>query len=795
MEESYTVLVVEDDVFTSILLTNVIKNDGYNVFPVTTFEQAQKVFTENKIDLAFMDVMLPDGNGYDLCDFVRKDRMSDIPIIMMTALNDSESIDHAFDVGATDFVSKPVVLETIPYKIKYSIKAYESMKGLEKSEAVNRSIIESMPDILIFLDGNGRIVSFTKNLREMMNIYEFSSISLENVLGKNEADIVRSKLPLCKTGLVDPYIAEVYIGGHKKYIEIRLSPAGIKSYICILRDFTEKTERENSLLLYKSIFKFSEEAIVVTDLDHRITVCNESTTKMTGYSTEELIGKKSSLFKIFSANIQDYKKIWSSLLALGHWAGEVAAQHKTGRILPLWLTVDTIYDINGDRTNYVGIVQDISVLKEKEKKLQEAAFTDFLTGMPNRASIINAFTEIAESQTNGLKIGLLYFDIDDFKIVNDSLGHDLGDKIIIELGNRIKNLIGDLGITGRLGGDEFVVLLPDIESKEKLADVAEQIWLELSKPIINSLIDINITASIGIAVYPDDGEDPLSLLKNADLAMYNSKKDKSANYSFFSKKLEVDLNKNVFVNKLAEDNISSDKFYLFMQPIMDASGTPVAFESLTRLNNGGQIMPPSEFIPFIESNNLINKLTIRIFERVAEYEKKLTDRGITMPISVNLPPRFLNHAGYTEILMDFLYKNRDLAGLINIELTENAFIQSAEDIIKTIELIRNLGPQIYLDDFGTGYSSISYLQYIPLDVIKIDKAFVQNVNKESKKYNLCKIIINMAKIFNLKVIAEGVEEKQDISVLDSLGCDLYQGYFFKRPTPAEECIKWALERL
>lgn len=547
---------------------------------------------------------------------------------------------------------------------------------------------------------------------------------------------------------------------------------------------------EESLKLAAMVYDNSSEGILVTDANNRIIAINPAFTRLTGYEINDIAGKDPSFFKSGKHGDLFYEAMWAEINQTGHWQGEVWDLHKDGTEHAKYLTINTIYNDDGSVYRRVALFMDISEKKETEEVIWRQANFDALTQLPNRSMFHHKLMlEIEQAKRNNSIFALLFIDLDLFKEINDTLGHHVGDLLLVEAAQRILACVRKSDMVARLGGDEFTVILTDQRQDDGIGRVAEKILTSLAAPYKLKDEVVYITGSIGITIYPQDAGDPEGLLKNADQAMYVAKNMGRNQISYFTQALQESAQTRLrMINDLREA-IAKQQFVVHYQPIVDLSNGEIhKAEALVRWHHPKKgLIPPNEFILLAEETGLISNIGDWVFRESAREVKHLRERYHPhFQISVNKSPIQFRDSGQTLVAWFDYLKELQLPGeSIAIEITEGLLLNAVSDVTDKLRLFRESGVQIAIDDFGTGYSSLSYLKRFDIDYLKIDQSFVRDIEFDPNDLALTRAIILMAHALNLKVIAEGVETATQLALLRKEGCDFAQGYFFSRPLTAE----------
>ncbi|MEG3638230.1 sensor domain-containing protein [Magnetococcus sp. PR-3] len=557
-----------------------------------------------------------------------------------------------------------------------------------------------------------------------------------------------------------------------------------------IQDITERKITEDNLLLAKRVIESASEAIVITNAEGLITDINPAYEAITGYSREEVMGQSPAITQSGRHDEGFYKQMWQALKQAGSWEGEIWDRRKNGEIFPKWLTINAMRNAYGHVSHYVGIFLDITTQKATEEKLERLAFYDPLTKLPNRALFRDRLEhELEISARDQDQTGLFFIDLDRFKLVNDTLGHDAGDLLLQSVSERIRETLRRSDTVARLGGDEFTVILPRIHQPAEAAKIAQNIIESLKQPFQLKSQEVFIGSSIGIALYPEDGEDFETLTKNADTAMYQAKEAGRGQYIFFTQDMNRHNHQRMNMERDLRYALTEQQFQLHYQPKLSLSqGQMVGMEALIRWQHPEQgLIGPDQFIPLAEETGLILPMGIWILQTACQQTQQWRTEGHpSLRVAVNLSARQFQDPNLVANIEQALHSSGLQADGLELEITESIAMQDAEQTIETVQQLRHLGLHISIDDFGTGYSSLSYLKRFPLNALKIDRSFIQDVTTSVEDASIVTSIISMAQAMKLDVVAEGVEQDAQLAFLRDLQCGEVQGFLFSRPLDRQQ---------
>ncbi|WP_319585377.1 EAL domain-containing protein [uncultured Desulfobulbus sp.] len=562
----------------------------------------------------------------------------------------------------------------------------------------------------------------------------------------------------------------------------------------ILTEITDRIQAEQQLIIYRKAVENALEGIVITDPSATILTVNRAFSEITGYSPEEVIGQNSRVLQSGRHDRAFYSQLWSSLLQTGRWTGEIWNRRKSGEIYPEILSISAIRDQENTLTHYVAVFHDITEMKQQEERIVHQAYHDALTGLPNRRLAHDRIeVSIAHVKRGGTKLAVLFLDLDNFKNVNDTLGHEWGDKLLLQVANRLVAMVREEDTVARLGGDEFLILVAAVASEEMVIDLTKRLLRCFAAPFNVDGNDLFITASIGVAFYPDDGHDPGILTKHADIAMYQAKARGKNNSCLFTS----DLSERISYLRQLENNlrqaVMNREFTVFYQPKMDPyAKTIIGAEALVRWQKeDGSIVSPADFIPLAEETGLIIPLGELVLEQACQVLNTLNRLGHTdLSISVNLSPLQFVQVNLVDRILAILAKHAVPPSQLELEITESAMMTNLEKTVATLNQLVQAGISISIDDFGTGYSSLSYLKKFPIRTLKIDRSFIRDLPHDLSDSQLVETIILMAHNLAISVVAEGVETEEQLEWLKRCGCEQIQGYFYSKPLPRDDFLAY-----
>jgi diguanylate cyclase (GGDEF)-like protein/PAS domain S-box-containing protein len=559
----------------------------------------------------------------------------------------------------------------------------------------------------------------------------------------------------------------------------------VTHFVAVIEDISEHKRIEQRLQLAAQVYASSSEAIIITDAGNCIVDVNKAFEAMSGYVREEVIGRPPAVLRSDRHDRSFFHDMWASLQETRHWQGEIWNRKKNGEVFPGWLSINVITDTTGAVTHYVGVLADITERKASEARIRHMAHHDFLTGLPNRFLLAERFAQsAAQCSQTGRKLALLFIDLDRFKNVNDILGHTVGDRLLTTAAERLKAVAGSSDTVSRQGGDEFVMLVAGADAPERAAAMARTLLNVLGEPYQVGSHELAVTPSIGIAVFSKDGDDLETLLRHADIAMYHAKRLGGNNSQFFREDMNAGALDFLNLERGLRSALSRGELSVHFQPQVDLlSGRWVGAEALLRWQSAEMgSVSPARFIPVAEEVGLILPIGAWVLEEACHQAVAWQAAGARdFWVAVNLSAVQFRRGDVVEAVRNALAKSGLPPHLLELEVTESVLMADTAGTEAILRELRDLGVQFAIDDFGTGYSSLSYLKRFPVDKLKIDRSFVNDLTVDPDDASICRAVIGLAGSLHLDVVAEGIETAGQRDWLVEAGCRLGQGYLFSRP--------------
>jgi diguanylate cyclase (GGDEF)-like protein/PAS domain S-box-containing protein len=715
---------------------------------------------------------------------------------------------YAGEINAFDEAARNLLVE-MAMDISFALDNFDrearrkqAEEALCKNERRLRTIIETEPECVKIVDCNGQLLEMNAAglaMLEADSVGEAQQYPLINfVLPEYRAAFaaLHKRVMSGESGIVEFEITG--LKGARRWLETHAAPlrdetGEVTLLLGITRDITARKRADAQLKLAAKVFNQSNEGFMITDAKHNIILVNHAFTVISGYSEAEVLGQNVRLLSSGHHDRDFYRSILDSIDSEGHWQGEIWNRRKNSEVYPELLNLSVARDSAGQITEYIGVFADITQLKASQAQLEFLAYHDSLTGLPNRLQLFSSLQHsIDMAEREGKQVALLMLDLDRFKDVNDSFGHLAGDQLLQLVAKRLTKRVRIVDTVARLGGDEFTVLLENIAHLEDAARVAEAIIADLRKPLkLPKIGEIMIGVSIGISLYPQYGDTPEILLQQADTALYQAKEKGRNRYAYFSDELTSAARERIELETRLRRAIAQNELRVYYQPQVDiASGRIVGAEALVRWQDPKEgLIAPIRFIPVAEQTGLIMALGEWVLRETCRQGRQWIEAGLPpLTLAVNVSPYQFRHGEISALVAAVLNETGFPADRLELELTESGLMEYQDQAVERLNNLRSQGIRLAIDDFGTGYSSLAYLKRFPLDVLKIDKSFIDDIPHHQDDMEIAATIVAIGHTLGFKVLAEGVETPEQLAFLQAQGCDLYQGYLKSRPLPAEDFV-------
>jgi diguanylate cyclase (GGDEF)-like protein/PAS domain S-box-containing protein len=602
-----------------------------------------------------------------------------------------------------------------------------------------------------------------------------------------------------REGAVYDVVYRIVVDGKIKWVraqaEMHFDEQGrVVHMIGTTQDVTESRRKDEALLLAASVFDNTQQAIMVTGADAVILAVNPAFTAMTGYTAADVVGQNPRILKSERQERASFEVFWECLLRTGSWEGQIWNRRKSGELRLMAEKVSTIRDQSGKPDRYIALLSDVTEIWEKDERIRFQAYHDALTNLPNRVLLADRLEQALNlARRHNGSVAVLFLDLDNFKLINDSMGHTIGDRMLEIAAERLSALMRRSDTVARVGGDEFVLVVTDFPQTSEIAGVAEKVMDSLSSPYEVAGRTLHSSVSIGIAIYPGGGSDASSLMQNADTAMYKAKSAGKNNFRFYDNSMHLDVIRHMELEANMREALLGNQFELYYQPKIDIkSNKVVGVEALIRWQRPGHgMVAPDAFLPLAEESRLIFGIGDWVLHDVCRQAAAWMAEGLgELKVAFNISARQFEDAGLVDRVAAALAAAGIPGSCLEIELTETAAMKDPQRAITVLEGLRVLGVGVAIDDFGTGYSSLSYLKNLPISTLKIDLSFVRGLPEDSGDVEIIDSILALGRTFRVAVVAEGVETEAQLDCLKRMGCPVVQGYLYARPMPAATLRSW-----
>lgn len=837
------IYIVDDDQIQADALCQLLSANAYRVRTFNTLDSFRKTCLEEPLPFAIiMNMIFPEGReaGAEAIAELKYQHLDGLPIIFISIRDDLTARLAAFRAGASCYLSKPVqhtqLLQILNrFELEIPNKPYQVLlvdddpfqlelhaEILRNAGMVVRTETNPLNTLDVLREFQPDVLLLDVYLPECQGpelaavIREQKSFTLLPIIFlSSETDIINQLMALEFGGddfLTKPVIPmhlvmTVKMHARKMRRQMQMMETLNESLFdfsrakelqlanCKMRDeIATREQAEQELRIIATAFE-TQDAIMITDQDAKILRVNKSFEEITGYSAEEAIGQNPKMFKSGRHNASFYKKMWATLATQGKWTGEIWDKRKNGMIYPKWINITAVRNSAGFTSHYVAVFRDISESKQAEEEIRNLAFYDQLTGLPNRRLLNDrlhaAFRASERSQLYG---ALLFIDLDNFKHLNDTQGHDTGDMLLAEIARRLICNIREVDTAARLGGDEFVVLIEDLckdarEAATQAGVVAEKIRRSLNEPYQLNGSNYLSTASIGVALFHAHEQSIRDLFKYADAALYQAKNYGRNAVCFFDPKIQAVLETRAELESELRNALLGEQLQIYYQMQVDNAHRITGAEALLRWNHPkiGLVLP-DQFIPLSEDSGLILPISLWVLQSVCAQLKKWEDAPLTrhLNLSVNISQRQLQQPDFTDQVRQIIKSSGINPARLKFEISEKLVLSNFEDVFDKITKLKSDGVRFAIDDFGIGYSSLTYLRRLPLEHVKIDKSFIASITQNSGDDIMVRAINNIAQNFGLQVIAEGVETEEQLIILKHNSCESFQGYLFGKPAKLAE---------
>ena len=677
----------------------------------------------------------------------------------------------------------------------------EVEEALRRSEGKYRELFHSSLDGILICDAEGQVIDANPAFLAMTG---YSAEQLRRLgfwpllaAGSEQGEARRLHEEVWVRGYCDEYETEYVdrLGRHfpvsVKAVATRDDSSGAAGVWRMVRDITSQREAKARLQLAGKVFDNTAEGILITDASGVIRSANRALTRISGYSEQEMVGRTPAMFASGQQDAAFYQQMWQQLLNEGQWQGELTNRRRSGELYPQWLVINAVHDAGGELSHFVAVCSDESERRAADERIDYLAHFDALTGLPNRTQLQER-SAVVFQQGDEACAALLLLDLDRFKTVNESLGHQAGDMLLRVAADRLAGVLDAGQIVGRQGGDEFIVLLPRLASADDALGAACRIQQALASPVEIDGHPVQASASIGISLFPQDGQDFDTLVRNADAAMYHAKGSGRGQVRFYTADLNARARERLQVEAQLRQALEAGEFVLHYQPQVDMkSGRIVGVEALVRWQHPQRgLLGPLQFIDVAEDSGLIVGIGRWVLEEACAQLARWRDEGLPpVRVGVNLSALQFRQPDLVDNIADVLERYGLDAEWLDLEVTESLVMEDLPQTTALLEAMHALGVSLSIDDFGTGYSSLAYLKRLKAGTLKIDRSFVKDLPHDADDAAITRTVISMAASLNMRVVAEGVETRAQWALLAAEGCDTVQGYFCSKPVPAGDCAR------
>jgi diguanylate cyclase (GGDEF)-like protein/PAS domain S-box-containing protein len=804
------VLFIEDSESEYEFLKRTLRRGGLNVdaHRITSKVELDQALTEQCWDLVLSNTHLSKITPQDALERL-KAQQHHIPCILVSDHIGEEKVVSLLKAGANDFVNFNNLSRLIPAierelkEAKIRQEAEATKQALHHSENRYRQLVDDSPIPILLIQQN-RIVYLNESARQTLSLDKLADLidqPISNLFTPDSNEQLYNRLNSLAKGDGQPFEASFQRADHKIIqVEVLASSVeheGTPATQLVFTDITLRKESEAKLQQAVQIIEHTMEGVVITDGKGQITSVNPAFCDITGYSKSEIIHQHLDTLKSDRHQPEFFDEVWATVSQTGFWRGEVWNQRSNGEVYPAWMTISCVRDEHGNVLHYVAVFSDITSIKQSQSQLEHLAHHDSLTNLPNRLLFEDRLQHaISQSKRQGRQLAVLFLDLDRFKNINDTLGHAMGDELLKEVAKRLQHILRDGDTAARLGGDEFTVLVESLEDPSQAAVVAAKIQESFKTPYQIAGRELHVTTSIGISIYPEDGQTAADLTKNADAAMYQAKEQGRNNYRYYTSELTRTAFERLLLETELRSALKKDQLLLYYQPQISLSnGQMTGAEAVLRWHHPRLgIIPPARFIPLAEESGLIHEIGRWVLKEACEQTRYLYKQGLFQGrMAINLSVRQIMQ---TDLILHFeqIIANSECPpDMLQLEVTEGIFMGQMKQSVPVLDVFKKLGVSIAIDDFGTGYSSLSYLKQLPIDKLKIDRSFIRDLPNDSDAIAITQAIIALGKNLGLHIVAEGVETLAQQALLQKMGCEEGQGYLYSPPVPANAFEEMLLE--
>lgn len=792
-------MLVEDERIVAFDLRRQLNGFGYRVGAVVASgEQAVDQASVQKPDLVLMDIHLEGAmDGIEAAAKIRARHQ--IPVVFLTAYAEDDTLRRALDSRPFGYLVKPCEGRELHATIQMALARREDEKAVEQSEqrlqlaldAASLGVLEWQPAANRLI-GDGHLGRLFGNRSQPLDEPWEDFIARVDGADRERVRAALNATQACGEA-VRVEFRTVEGRGASRHMEAHAKAYGNDGDLCrvvgILQDVTQRRHDEDQLRQSSVVFHTTAEAIVITDAARRAVAINTAFTRITGYSEAEVVGQDPDLL----LGVGDEPERFAACLAPGapgFWHGEVRCRRKGGGVFPAWESVSVVRNASGRLTHFVAAFSDVTAIYEAQQKLNYLAHHDPLTGLPNRLLFDDRLDNaIEQALRHDERCLLLFLDLDGFKVINDTLGHAVGDDLLRSVGSRLRSVLRASDTVARLGGDEFVILAGST-NPDYAAQLAQKILDQLRQPLPAAGEMLSVTGSVGIAVFPDNGSDGQELMRAADMAMYTAKAEGRDRYHFYAEDMSARAQERMYIEQGLRRAIEADGLVVYYQPRVDlADQRIVGVEALVRWPHPERgLVSPTSFVAVAEESGIIESLGRWVLRRACSEMLALAQSGDGLHVAVNVSPRQFLGNDFVAAVRAVLAETGFPAASLELEITEST-VQATERSQSILKSLAELGVAVSLDDFGTGYSSLSVLRDLPIDRVKIDRSFIVDMPESESQRAVIEAIVALCRAMHMSITVEGIERPEQAEALRDLGCQEGQGFLFGRPLPFADLVR------
>jgi diguanylate cyclase (GGDEF)-like protein/PAS domain S-box-containing protein len=797
------ILLVEDERIIAIDLKKMLEKQGYQVPRIVSeSNEAIRALSEEQFQLVLMDIRLQgDMDGIDLTRLIRSS--FSIPIIYVTAHVDNNTVERAKSTAPYGYITKPIDEILLGITIEMALGKYALEQRVFDNERRLREFADLLPQIVFEMDDKGTVVFINRHAHKVLRV--------EEDYFKKGAK-VQDFIPWEHSRKYRKDMIYVFRGNKfegREYTIIRKDNTRFAALVsctpvfeqekvvglrAIITDISEQKSKESQLRNLFQAVEQSPSSVVITDHEGKIEYVNRKFQQVTGYTLEEVRGQNPNLLKSGILPRKVYRELWDTILAGADWQGEFCNKKKTGELFWEYATISPIKSTEGIITHFLAQSEDITIRKEYEERFLRQANYDELTGLPNRVLFFDRLAQaIASGRREGGMVVIMFMDLDNLKNINDTMGREVGDLVLVETAKRLERGVRKGDTVARHIGDEFLVIIQNLKEVNLAEIAAERILSEIAEPFLVNGRELYLSASLGMTIFPNDGAEPLILLQNADAAMHQAKDQGGNRFRFFTAEMNRRMVERLRLDTNLRQALKKKELYLYYQPIIDLSSLKiVGAEALLRWRNPELgLMPPDKFIPFAEESGLIIPIGDWVlYTACKEASRWNRELAANIFVAVNVSSRQFTGPELLDAINFSLTANSLAPEFLELEITERILMVDKVQVLEVLNQIKERGVRLSLDDFGTGYSSLSYLKKFPFHILKIDRVFINEVTSNPDDEALVRAIVSLSQSLNLRVISEGIETREQLDFLARISCDMAQGYYFCKPLPVEEFFEF-----